>query len=351
MSKAAKRPQSNKCAECGGDIEVDDMLGEAACVDCGLVSQAGLVESEDTAYHDDQVKNASDLAELRAGGDLAGGAKKFMLQVGTTCRTLRGRFNAPDAVYNDALALADEYLGHAALKSGPQQADCLAVAIFHVASLRMHFPLSQPQLIQELAATLTSANADRAVRDLVADVVAKLKIDVPASDVVLRDIVALLLGRMNAAAAAAGAPQLPQEPYLSMAAALAATYSASVTAPAEQRVIAAASIFVALTSRSAREELAPRVVAALNAEIEQQHQQPAARGAGGLLPLVAAPGNRQWEKEEMAALEKNLATLIRDNDKALRSCMKALQANGVVKTWITNATGKFPAVAARRERD
>lgn len=351
MSNRSKRAELTTCPDCGAvdSITVDDHLGEMACNECGLVVKGGLEQNPLDAYHDDQVTSASALNQLRGGG---GKSKKeeqdFMYRVVRAVHSLRERFDAPEALGKDAMGVAQEYVEHLA-ESGsgnPSSAEALAVAAVHVSSLRMHFPLSQPQLLQEMAASLGN-NAAHVVRDLSNAIVAQLRLQLPAPEAVLRDLVTLLLDRMLQGTAAAGL-RFPQEPTLSMAAALAAQYAQHVGTPAEQRVVAAASIFLALTSRAAREQLAPRVVAAVNAAAAA-----AAAGADAGAPAAAAPvvaqvpDARQWAKEELTNLERVLARLIRDDSSALRSCIKHLMQNPTTTTaWIAAATRTFPAIGA-----
>lgn len=349
----------NTCPDCGevGTITMDDQLGEIACNECGLVLKGGLEESATTAFHSDQVTGSTALAQLRSGG-AEPDKKDYRAQTMKTLQILRSRFDAPDSVLNDAKALADEYLDTLAEQNSgkPSSHDCFAIALFHVSSLRMRFPLSQPQLIKELSAQLNN-NAPQVVRDLVNSIVRNMKIALPEAEVVMKDLVFLLLERMHLGTAAAShgqQPQFPREPTLTMASALAATYSEKVPSPAEQRVVAAASIFISMTSRAAREHLAPRVVAALNAELRQVStgggNNKSSGGVGGgnnVSPGVLLPTAKQWTKEEMQQMEGTLARLIRDDTKALRACMKYLSSNsGTVQEWIAAAVKRFPAVSA-----
>jgi hypothetical protein len=123
-----------------------------------------------------------------------------------------------------------------------------------------------------------------------------------------------------------------------MAAALAECYSEHVSVAGDPRLVAALALFLSITSRPAREQLAPSAVAFLSTT-------PAS--------VVKTPASKTWTKEELSSLETNIARLARDHRGELVSLRKKVTvlkgADGVssaVVAWIHAAASRLRPPAA-----
>jgi hypothetical protein len=337
------------CPDCGAKetIILDDYSGTIECTECGIVLKGGLEESTATAFRDDQVKDTTRQQELRGapGGDkksLSSG-ERYTRQVLETLATLRTRLDVPDAVVNEAKALLPDLL--AILAGGedpstgsyqhqPPPAEALAIALFHVSSYIQHFPISWKQCCSILHTNIP-------VKDLVGKIISCLKIQLPAPERTLADIVTNILIIL--------APQ-PLEPLNTIAAKMAATFDEKVTSVYEPRIVAGVSVFLAYWATSVRDKIAPRAVSYLNSKRTSEDQ-----------PPISIPPQKVWSEDDKKNLEKKITLIIRDEEEQMRSCLKLLNTKmkEAVPQWILATAEKFPKLeaptsvesGARRERE
>jgi len=274
------------CSECGAKdaIIVNEQAAEVVCTECGVVHQMGLVESTQTAFIDDVVAPNHSVAEAVA-DRLSGDSRKLSVAFERTLQRICDRTGATEEVAKDAKELAVEYLEHSADSGrGAPKGDSLAVACFHLASLRQHAPVDLVDAQRDLRLTQPPA-------DLVSDVFKVLKLEPVPRAQVLDDAVRVTLRRvvdienkaqlaarrdtgvssslLQAAAAlgvSTGAQQgtavaeriiTDEAAVATVAAAFARSFDDGVSSGVQISVIAAVSIFVALATPLSKRNVAP----------------------------------------------------------------------------------------------
>lgn len=336
------------CPDCGEEnsIVLDEYEGIIVCNECGIVLKGGLEESEESAFHDDQVRSRDQQQILYGSGDNANNnnnsknkkganasSDDYLDEVVPYIASLKTRLDTPDGVAAEAKALLNDFLPELPEDQPRPQPVALAIALFHIASLLQHYPLSLKQCDTQLRSTTPT-------RDLVKVIVDKLKIQLPAPERILGDHVQVLLAKLR---------YQPLEPMTTMASAMASTFDKVISSYFEPRVVAAVSIFLCSWAKSCREKIAPRVCAVLNEKKGTAEQ-------GGVMVMI--PAEKVWTQEEKTHFEKKLAALIGDEEGLLRSCVNHLSSKKeFVPQWVAEAAAKFPEVklpqegGQRRERE
>lgn len=354
---AARRPIIPEiCPDCGekGTIVIDEYLGEIHCTECGIVLKGGLEEREESAFHDDQIKDRNQQQDMYAGGNTtanggsnkAGGSSgaasagkanrrtRYSTDVIQHIASLRTQLDAPEAVSLDAKALLPDFLNILAgedssaddgsfpqsIPSAPQ----LAVALVHIASYVQHYPISLSQATQTIQSKAPNLQV---AKDLVGAILDALKIELPTPEKTLADFVSVLLSKLQ---------YRPMEPISTMASAMAASFDSAVSSRYEPRVVAAVSVFLCCWSKSCREKLAPRVCDFLNKRNTNF--------------LVQVPAEVKWSNEEKENLEKKLTLFIGDEDSLMRKCIGFLTSDKtVVGKWVQAAADRFPEAKIIKE--